>query len=260
MTGVQTCALPICFPVTIGSEFDSSQEMQGILAGAMFMRLCNVPYHIVDMYLKQRQHWVMVACDKSDGGGVMRAVLEGAWKQHSGQPDTLNGNTTFNMMAMGACYVYTDIQFASFKGDDSIIAARKITQDVDGQCSIQELAGFRIKEDFAQIPEYIANIVLPNGTFFPDVIRRASRVLSKVYSDKADWNEQKKSLLDCLDVVLDDRHYQYGLSVAEQYYREHNIAVTKDEISAIFVWLNDMTKLDSIDKLAPIKEHYVFNY
>ena len=62
------------------SEFDSSQEMQGILAGAMFMRLCNVPYHIVDMYLKQRQHWVMVACDKSDGGGVMRAVLEGAWK------------------------------------------------------------------------------------------------------------------------------------------------------------------------------------
>jgi len=241
-------------------EFDSSQEMQGILAGAMFMRLCNVPTHIIEMYLSQRQHWVMVACDKWDGNGVMRAILEGAWKQHSGQPDTLNGNTTFNMMAMGACYKYVETQFASFKGDDSIIAARKINQDYDGQIAIRELAGFKIKEDYANIPEYIANIILPNGTFFPDVIRRASRVLSKVYSDKADWKEQKQSLLDCLDVVIDDRHYQYGLSIAEQYYKEHNVAVTKDEISAIFVWLSEMTKLDNIDDLAPIKDHYVFNF
>jgi len=232
--------------------------MQGILAGCMFMRLCGVPNHILEMYLKQRRHWVMVACDK-DTTGIMRAILEGVWKQHSGQPDTLNGNTVFNMMAIGACYKFVEMIYASFKGDDSHVNARKIEPDFEGQTAVMELAAFKIKEDFSEIPEYIANIILPNGTFFPDVIRRASRVLSKIYSDKADWHEQRQSLLDSLDVIFDDRHYQYGLKIAEKYYQEHNVKVTADEISAIFVWLKDMTKLDNIDYI-PVKPHYIYNF
>ena len=34
MTGVQTCALPICFPVTIGGDFDCYNNKLTSLAGA----------------------------------------------------------------------------------------------------------------------------------------------------------------------------------------------------------------------------------
>ena len=240
------------------SEFDSSQEMQGILAGATYFRMCGVPEHVIDMYLDQRRKWLMVAVDKDDST-MMRAMLEGAWKQHSGQPDTLNGNTTFNMAAMGACYDVENLQFASFKGDDSIICARKISANMQGKTSIAELANFKIKEDYSEIPEYIANIIMPSGKFMPDVVRRASRVLSKVYSDKADWKEQKQSLLDCLDVVDSDQHLHLGNQVAQQYYKNHGVKITEKEINAIFVWLQDMTKLDNIDHI-PVKDHYIFNF
>lgn len=240
------------------SEFDSSQEMQGILAGATYFKLCGVPDHIVEMYLSQRRRWLMLAVDKDDST-IMRAMLEGVWKQHSGQPDTLNGNTTFNMAAMGACYNITDLQFASFKGDDSIICARKIEANKDGQMSIAELAKFKIKEDYSDIPEYIANIILPSGKFMPDVVRRASRVLSKVYSDKADWKEQRQSLLDCLDVVDSDQHLHIGNQIAQKYYANHGVKITEKEINAILTWLKDMSKLDDINHI-PVKDHYIYNF
>lgn len=240
------------------SEFDSSQEMQGILAGATYFRLCGVPEHIIDMYLDQRRSWLMVAVDK-DESTMMRAMLEGAWKQHSGQPDTLNGNTTFNMAAMGACYDVQDLQFASFKGDDSIICARKISANMAGKMSIAELANFKIKEDFSETPEYIANIIMPSGKFFPDVVRRASRVLSKVYSDRVDWKEQRQSLLDCIDVIDSDQHLHIGNQVAQHFYKEHGVKITEKEINTMFIWLRDMTKLDNIDHI-PVKDHYVFNF
>ena len=137
------------------------------------------------------------------------------------------------MMAMGACYEFIELVFASFKGDDSDAAARMIKKKMEGITAIQELAGFNIKEDFSEIQEYIANIILPNGTFFPDVIRRASRILSKVYTEQADWHEQRQSIMDCLDVILDDRHYHYGKSVAQEFYKQHGIKITEEEIGAI---------------------------
>ena len=242
------------------SEFDSSQEMQGILAGLMFKRMCNVPENICQLYMEQRRKWMLLATDKNNVTHMMmRAILHGFWKQHSGQPETLDGNTTFNMMAMGACYNVEQLAFASFKGDDSEISARKIQRRVEGTTSIQELAGFNIKEDYSEIQEYIANIILPNGTFFPDVVRRASRILSKIYTEQADWHEQRQSIMDCLDVILDDRHYQYGLSVAQEFYKQHGVKITADEINAIIAWMKDLTKLDNINDV-PVDDHIIFNY
>ena len=50
VTGVQTCALPICFPVTIGVKREMTLDLED------FKSLCKNPQeHIADMLLAYRQ-------------------------------------------------------------------------------------------------------------------------------------------------------------------------------------------------------------
>jgi hypothetical protein len=230
------------------SEFDTAQEEIGTLSSAVILRSAGIPENLVGWYLARRKEWTLLNRDSVFDLSVLTTV-PGTWKQHSGQPFTLTGNAIFNMSAMGMVYNYKNLKLAAFKGDDSIIIAERIEKIYLGEKLIVDLCGFKIKVQTPAICEYIANIITPHGHFFPDVIRRVSRVLTKVYSDHADWTEQKLSLCDCLDVVKDDEMYDLGLQAAMLYYEQEGIKITIEEIHAMFITLKTLSQKDSIDDI-----------
>lgn len=230
------------------SEFDSSQEKQGIMGNAILLSEMGCHHSITDLYIEMREKWLL--CGQSEQDHVpIRMMLAGKYKQHSGQPDTLDGNTRFNMAVMGMCYDYKNICFAAFKGDDSFIVAENIKKNRINDAYLVDIAGYKIKEVRATIPEYIANIIMPDGTFFPDVIRRVGRLMSKIFTTQMDWDEQKLSIQDSLDVIIDEEHLHHGCQVASLFYDQFNIKISKEEVRVLLNFLNSVKNYDNIDHI-----------
>jgi hypothetical protein len=171
---------------------------------------------------------------------------------------TLDGNSEYNMSLIGMCYNFKNVICAAFKGDDSFIVAEKITDNMDGVMTVANTCKYKIKAHRVKIAEYIANIILPNGSFFPDVIRRTSRVLSKIYTVDLDWQEAKASLMDCLDVVSDDEALHYGCEVAALYYAQFGMIINADEIRYLLNFLLTLTRLENLDHV-PTKVWRIIN-
>jgi len=231
------------------SEFDSSQEKQGIMSSILILKFCGFSTKITNFYMEMRQKWTLSA--RTEGDVMMNMTLCGEFMQHSGQPFTLDGNTLFNMACMGMCYNIKQMCFAAFKGDDSIIVAESITEQMDGKQTCIDVCGYKIKAHKLKITEYIANIILPDGTFFPDVIRRVSRILSKLYMVKSDWDEQRQSIVDCMDVIFDEERLNYGAQVASYYYAQMNIHITASEVIALLQFMHGLSQREEIDHIKP---------
>jgi hypothetical protein len=104
--------------------------------------------------------------------------------------------------------------------------------------------------------EYIANIITPEGKFFPDVLRRISRVLGKIHKDQVDWNETKIAITDCLDVIQDDADLQVGSKIASRFYAQYNIHITPEEILYLISYLNTLKELENLEDIT--SETYTF--
>lgn len=230
------------------SEFDSSQERRGIMSSLIMLSMCGYNQKILQFYLDKRTSWTLFSRSEHCEMPI-KLFLDGHDMQHSGQPFTLDGNTLFNMSSIGMCYKFDDLAVAAFKGDDSFITAHNITPTIDGEQTNLDICGFKIKAHFVRVPEYIANIILPDGTFFPDTIRRVSRVISKVYTANSDWEEQRQSLTDSVDVIFDEERLAFGCSVASHYYSQFNIHITPDEIRYLLNFLHTLSTVDNIDNI-----------
>lgn len=230
------------------SEFDCSQEEKGIVASVAVLRMMGCNQKILGYYLKLRSEWTLSSIT-SDGGESISAFLDGVWKQHSGQPFTLDGNTMFNMMAMGMCYDWTVLDAASFKGDDSVLLGEGFRERVHDTRTYIELTGYKIKAFYVPILEYISNIVTPAGKFFPDVVRRVSRVISKIYTTHADWDEQKLSITDSLDVIETPEDMEQGCHVASRFYNHFGIKITPEEVRTLLMYLYHLKEKTDLDDI-----------
>lgn len=226
------------------SEFDSSQEKQGILSSIMILKACGIPKKMREYYLNMRREWVMQSSQED-----FFATLNVSWKQCSGQPFTLAGNTMFNMTAIGACYDFDPPAIAAFKGDDSFILTTRIDATLDGENTLIKTLDYKIKDVRLGIAEYIANIITPHGTFFPDVVRRVGRMLSKIHSNDVDWAEQRQSLADSLDVIMNVTEQEIGCEVAARYYRQLNMPITAADVKCLLTFMQEYRDKSSIDEL-----------
>lgn len=164
-------------------------------------------------------------------------TIENVLMQHSGSPDTIHGNTKLTMGANGACYNFTD------KG---IIKRKKVRDLAQPDChaylhldeDVQDIFGFQLKEDFSNPPEFICNIVTKYG-FFPDVVRRCARYISKIYVDKSDFEQTRDNIRDAVAVVTSEEAKAYGLYAAELYYKQHGYNITREEINMLYNYLAD---------------------
>jgi hypothetical protein len=230
------------------AEFDTSQEMMSVLAAEIILRSVGFNQDILAFYRQKRSEWTMINHGEEFGVPLM-ILLSGVWNQHSGQPFTLSGNTLFNMAAIGMCYNIEEMACAAFKGDDAIVVARVIEERVAGTQSLIDLCGYKIKAHFVGIAEYIANIIVPYYGFFPDVLRRTSRILSKIYTIKDDWIEIRKSTADALDVISDDEHLYVGAEVAVKFYAQFGIHLTVSDILTLIKFLMQLVKLEHIEDI-----------
>jgi len=233
-------------------QFDRSQEEQGIIASGIMLHACGYRKETVDYYMSRRSSWTLASRSMGDGNEALSLMLRGTWQQHSGQPFTLDGNTIYNMAAVGMCYKIKGMVCGAFKGDDSFILCESITEKLKGTITHAQLCGFQLKPHIVNIAEYIANIITPQGAFFPDVLRRTSRVLSKVYTCESDWNEQRTSIIDCLDVIYDDQALYHGCQIASQFYAQFSIYITPQEVLTMVNFLYQISECLTIDDI-PIK-------
>lgn len=157
------------------------------------------------------------------------AMLEDEAKQHSGQVNTLDGNTIYTMSLNGACFDYGKYVAASFKGDDSIVITTTCTKTRFATDFMANVMGIKFKMEFYEIPEFIANFVTPTG-FFPDVIRRVSRIVSKVYTHPDQWEEVRRSAADCLSVCQNPVNFDLGAKATAISYQLRGINVTYDDV------------------------------
>ena len=236
------------------SEFDSAQEQKGIMSSIVVLKSLGFNNDMLDFYLNMRSSWTL-ASNTKDSCGSYIFYLNNSWMQHSGQPFTLDGNTLFNMSSIGACYELKDLICASFKGDDSIILCRSIKEQTINKDTIRDICGYKIKTCNYAVPEYIANIITFQGKFFPDVLRRTTRVLNKIHSTEVAWDETKKSVADSLDVVMDDSEFYIGCMVAQRFYQQYGIHISAAEVGYLCEFLCNIKHMD----LDQIKEKtYLF--
>ncbi|QKQ15122.1 hypothetical protein 1 [Forsythia suspensa hepe-like virus] len=230
------------------SEFDSSQEKQGILSSCMILKMMGFDGDLVNFYMAKRKDWTLINQDENFNM-PLRTMLDGEYMQHSGQPFTLDGNTMFNMSCMGMCFEFVNMIFASFKGDDSYILAESIKPIMVGHDTLYAILSYKLKYDFQNISEYIANIITPTG-FFPDVLRRTSRILTKIYTVADDWEEIKKSTADALDVIADDQELYEGAIIASEFYKQQRIDLTPTDVVTLVTFLRQICKNQTLDDVA----------
>lgn len=229
-------------------QFDTSQEEKCVIASMMILVCCGFSEDLLAFYKEKREEWTMM--NHGEGFGLpILILLSGEWNQHSGQTFTLSGNTMHNQGAIGMCYDFKDLVCASFKGDDLFAIARDINESKVGAQAIKDICGYQIKAYFVRYPEYIANIIVPYRGFFPDVVRRTSRILSKIYTCQDDWNEIRKSTADALDVIKNDEFLYDGAEYATKFYSQFNIHITPEDVIMLIKFMMQLTKYDDIDSI-----------
>lgn len=223
------------------SEFDCSQEQRGIEAVFEIYRLTGMNKHTIEYMFSMRKNWTLFMRTEIKSQQAS-AILDGEWQQHSGQVHTLGSNTLYNMGAIGMCYNFKDIIAAAFKGDDCFILCNGYNEIVIEEIPISKHANYRMKVETPEIPEFIANIITPFG-FVPDLIRRTSRIVSKTYNNKDDWEQIKLSTADSLS-VLPEINLNVGMCYLQSYYLQHKIYVTVEDLTTLWFYLKKLTTSD----------------
>lgn len=223
------------------SEMDTSHTKSMLELELEMFGVLGVNQKIVDFYANMRTKWCnLYQCSE----GI--SMLHGLYMQHSGQPLTITGNTILNMAVLGYAYRFQDILYAAFKGDDSHIRAKKVTPVLGRKTALYVEHGYKLKISFEKVSEFIANFVTPHG-FFPDVVRRSVKAVSKIYEDEESWEESRVNLKEVLSMVNSEEKFKIGVDCASIHYRDKGIAINKEQVSLLYQYLIQLSNTNYKD-------------
>nr|WAY16437.1 nonstructural polyprotein [Hepelivirales sp.] len=225
------------------TEFDSSQNAKTVAMHCLILSQQGFNSKAIGFMANMRSDYRCNALINSKL--VQRIKFDVSYVMTSGALFTLSGNTIVNMAIIGASFDFTNLQFGAFKGDDSHVVAGGIKTIKHGNMLTSTYLGHKLKAEMNFFSEFIANFITPIG-FFPDVIRRASRVISKVYTHPDDWNKIRISVADSLMVITNDNQLSIGCEFASAYYQERHIDVTPDEVYTLVSFLHRVTYDDDL--------------
>jgi len=220
------------------SEFDSSQNSKTVAMHCLILRHQGFNQKAINFMAEMRANYRCNALINSKE--IQRIKFDVSWVMTSGALFTLSGNTIVNIAIIGASFDIKDMQFAAFKGDDSHVVASVIGSIKHGNMLTSAYLGHRLKPEMQFFSEFIANFITPTG-FFPDVLRRVSRVVSKVYTKPDDWDKIKLSIADSLMVITNDQQLNIGCQFASCYYKERNLDISPDEVYTLLSFLKRVT-------------------
>jgi nitrogen regulatory protein PII len=173
------------------TEFDTSNSEATINFDCFLLTTMGVNPIFVQFYREHRSWW------KTSMPSTIS--FKGFWKKHSGEPFTLIFNTCNNMSVSGLLINFERLTIAGFKGDDDAIIGVEITQDTEGRKLIDRL-GFKTKLFIRDVIEFIGYVVTDKG-FYPDMIRRVCKTLTKVFRDKESFIEYQKAMIDYVQLI-----------------------------------------------------------
>lgn len=218
------------------SEFDSTQNKSGVRSCVDISRLCGIPTPAINLYEAQRtKRMIRMFGDTPAGRQVFKLIVLA--KQDSGQKLTLFHNSMYTLAIMGSSFDIKGIKFVGVKGDDFICVCEKSDVKFIGKERAIDKHGYKIKMLGGKMNEFIANIITPQG-FFPDLIRRVTRIMSRLITHPDDWEEIKRNADDSLSVIRD---YGVGIDCATMYYNERGIYISRQELEMLYHFLKQVT-------------------
>jgi hypothetical protein len=236
------------------TEMDTTHGESMVKLECILFDDINMPLSLKKMYYEVRSNWTLSYMSRNG-----RSTLKNSFCQHSGQPLTLCGNTLLNMSAVGAFIELGEILYIAFKGDDMNSRSthcnlRKIAKETEAS-----YYGYKFKVLNPIVSEFIANIITPHG-FFPDVLRRVTKNISKVYESEEQWEESRINILESIKCVRNNTHYVTGLNLAVKHYNDNQIAVQRTEIEYIYAYLTQLStmKFGELQQMNNVKKtlHY----
>nr|QQA03995.1 polyprotein [La Herreria hepevirus] len=165
------------------SEFDSGQNDLTLRCEEMIMRKFHVPESAIFLYVSMRKKWKLSARDV--------ATLYGAYKQHSGQPATLFGNSLVTLLIIAEVCDVTDA-LVLVKGDDCCILGKESLETAKLAAHNMNFA-IPIKEITGRPPQFINYFLTPYGPV-PDLLRMLGKIKSKPIT-KDVFNIRESALL-----------------------------------------------------------------
>lgn len=202
------------------------------------------------------------------GGHVecnLRAVSLGLslhvlYQRKSGDATTSFGNVVLNTLSVSYAYRGTDVVWALFMGDDSLVCARAVAHAEDAVQVLAEVFNLGAKTYMTDAPYFASNFVLIDEVnrgvhFIADPVKRIERWSMAVSGDDPQWHERfvsagdsMGSYLDCASTVLLPR------MVAERY--DVSADAVKGVADAIATVVADEGKFRAMWEQEPVLSNY----
>lgn len=188
-------------------------------------------------FTANRDNWKMIY---RNSHGMTK--LKGSEKQFSGNPFTICENTIGNMALCFTIFKYSNFQFGLFKGDDSAVACGSCTMLPEAR-KILSYTKHGLKLHNSPIGEFAGWFLTREG-IFPDVLRYASKFISKNYRDKDHYEEALTSLQERCAPVKNEAQLHSGCAITAKYYTEQTgNHITPEQINILFHFLKNSRRI-----------------
>nr|USM11153.1 MAG: non-structural polyprotein [Avian associated bastrovirus 2] len=164
------------------TQFDSNQNNASRMLYSKLLALVGCPPDLIEAW-NQHSTKRKVACAE--------LTLNVTEKLDSGAPNTFSKNCAFN--AAICLDVMKNIRVLYIKGDDSLARGRGVEFDKKKMKKYGTECGYKFKPEKTFSGEYISFIVNNQGVAF-DLIRVASKILSRAYEDRKDFENYQTAI------------------------------------------------------------------
>jgi hypothetical protein len=131
------------------------------------------------------------------------------YQRKSGDATTAGGNGILNILSVTYAYKGTDVVWAIFMGDDSLVCARRVGGDKSAVRVLAEVFNLGAKTFVTDSPYFASNFLAIDDDnavlrFIPDPVKRAARWSMSVSADNPMWHERWISARDACRAYGDE--------------------------------------------------------
>jgi hypothetical protein len=131
------------------------------------------------------------------------------YQRKSGDATTAGGNGILNILSVTYAYKGTDVVWAVFMGDDSLVCARSVGGDKAAVRILAEVFNLGAKTFITESPYFASNFLSVDDDnavlrFIPDPVKRAARWSMSVSADEPAWRERWESARDACRAYRDE--------------------------------------------------------
>jgi hypothetical protein len=195
------------------TEWDASYSNMMIYFEALLFAKCGFSEQLIAEHIHLSSHGKLKYKSKNP---LHKFTIYLKACQHSGKPFTFGGNTLGNMALTTTLFDFEDVQYSIWKGDDSDIKCVGAQESKRYETFMED--GHKLKVQWDSVGEFAGFVITEKG-LFPDVLRRATKFLYKVYDDEQHLFEAKQSVAQDMACILDQSALQYGYHALSHHYR-----------------------------------------